>query len=85
MVIEQYIIGGLGTLIVGMCGAIWGKVNSLESKFDDFKDNCRDRHERVVTTDEWIREHEKLEVSIAEINRRLTGAGILTHTELDRR
>lgn len=83
--IEQYIIGGLGTLIVGMCGAIWGKVNGLENKFDTFKDNCRDRHENVVDKDEWIREHAKLENAMSAMHRRMDAAGFARTGELDRR
>lgn len=83
--IEQYIIGGLGTLIVGMCGAIWGKVNSIENKFDIFKENCRERHDTVVNTDEWLREHAKLESAVSALHRRMDAAGFSRSGELDRR
>ena len=68
--IEQYIIGGIGTLIVGMCGAIWTRVGRLDEKFDTFQNNCRERHENVVTKDEWVREHAKLEAAISAAHRR---------------
>ena len=83
--IEQHIIIAVGLLIVSMCGVIWGKVCKLGDKFDEFNENCRERHEGVVNKDDWIREHSKLERSLSVAHARLDAGGMPHGYETDRR
>lgn len=69
--IAEYIIGGLGSIILGMCAAIWAHVSRIEDKFDSFQTDCRIRHETVLTTPEFWREHSPLEMKVEALHSRV--------------
>ena len=82
------IIGASGAAISIMFGIVLRNVGKLADRFDNFTDGCRQRHEGVITKEDYLREHVPLENKVDALHSRLDkheAREEASHDEIDRR